>query len=290
MLIIAQIGQSGVLAPSGVAGLMEAYSRTMAEIVVGGVRIAYQRRGTGAPLVLFHGAFEDSRIWSDELERLSPHVEVIAWDAPGCGASDDVPPTWSETDWADAASGFITTLGLGTPAVAGFSLGSMLALLLARDHPAKVGGLVLVGAYAGWGGSLNADALAQRIAAVRFTMNHPVDEWADDLLDSVYAPDAAPQRRALARSLFDDWRPATTAALLDVMVQDLRPALPTIRVPTVIVRGTADARSPRTASVEMRGLLPRARLVEIAGAGHDCSGPQLDAVLIAAARAASGSS
>ena len=57
---------------------------------------------------------------------------------------------------------------------------------------------MLVGAYAGWGGSLDAEALAKRIAAVRFTMNHPVDEWADDLLDSVYAPDAAPQRRALA--------------------------------------------------------------------------------------------
>ena len=90
-----------------------------------------------------------------------------------------------------------------------------------------------------------------------------------------------------ARSLLDDWRPATTAALLDVMVQDLRPDLPSISTPTVIVRGTADARSPRSASLEMCGLLPRADLVEIAGAGHDCSGPELDAVLVAAARAAS---
>ena len=261
----------------------------MAEVIVGGVRIAYRRRGSGAPLVLFHGAFEDSRIWSDELERLSTHVEVIAWDAPGCGESDDVPPAWSEADWADAASGFITSLNLESPAVAGFSLGSMLALLLARQHPAAVGGLVLVGAYAGWGGSLEGDALAQRIAAVRFTIDHPVEEWADDLLASVYAPDAAPERRALARRLLDDWRPATTAALLSVMVQDLRPGLPRIGAPTVLVRGSADARSPRAASLEMRDLIPRARLVEIAGAGHDCSGPQLDAVLIAAAREASGS-
>ena len=73
----------------------------------------------------------------------------------------------------------------------------MIALLLARDHPATAGGLVLVGAYAGWAGSLDADALAQRIAAARFTIDHPVDEWADDLLGSVYAPDAAPARRDL---------------------------------------------------------------------------------------------
>jgi len=258
----------------------------MPEVVVDGVRIAYRRRGSGAPLVLFHGAFEDSRVWADELERLSSHIDVIAWDAPGCGASEDVPQEWDDADWADAASGFITTLGLRNPAVAGFSLGSMIALLLARDHPTSVGRLVLVGAYAGWGGSLTPDALAERIAAVRFTMEHPAEVWADEFLDSVFAPDADPERRAHARSLIDDWRPATTAAVLGVMAQDLRPDLPTIRTPTVIVRGTADARSPRSASLQLRDLLPQARLVEITGAGHDCTGPELDAELLAASREA----
>lgn len=258
----------------------------MAEVVVDGLRIAYRRRGSGPPLVLLHGAFEDSRTWTEEFERLHRYVDVIAWDAPGCGASDDVPRAWGDTDWADAASGFVTALGLSAPAVAGFSLGSMIALLLARDHPASVGRLVLVGAYAGWGGSLEADELAHRIAAARFTMEHPAEEWADGFLNSVFALDAPPDRRARARSLLDDWRPSTTAALLDVMVQDFRPALPTVRTPAVIVRGTADVRSPRSASLEICELLPRARLVEIAGAGHDCTGPELDAVLVAAAREA----
>lgn len=256
----------------------------MAEVVVGAVRIAYRRRGIGAPLVLFHGAYEDSRVWVEELERLSPRVDVVAWDAPGCGGSDDVPRGWEDSDWADAAAGFVSALGLTTPAVAGFSLGSVIAMLLARDHPASVGSLVLVGAYAGWGGSLSPGALAQRIAAALFTIDHPPQEWADDFLDSVLAADASAERRVRARSLIDEWRPATTAALLDVMAQDFRPALPTIRTPTIVVRGADDARSPRSASLEICGLLPDARLVEIAGAGHDCTGPELDAILIAAAR------
>lgn len=258
----------------------------MPEVLVGGVRITYRRRGSGAPLILFHGAFEDSRVWAAELERLSPHVDVIAWDAPRCGASEDVPSGWVEADWADAASGFISALGLRKPAVAGFSVGSMIALLLARDHPTSVGRLVLVGAYAGWGGSLAPDALAERIASVRFTMELPAEEWADEFLDSVFTPDVDPERRAHARRLLYDWRPATTAALLAVMAQDFRPGLPTIRTPSVIVRGTADARIPRSASLESCELLPQARLVEIAEAGHNCTGPELDAVLVAAAREA----
>jgi len=258
----------------------------MAEVVVGGVRIAYQRQGSGAPLVLFHGAFEDSRIWADQFENLSPRVDLIAWDAPGCGASDDVPRGWSDADWADAASGFIAALGLSTPAVAGFSFGSVISLLLARDHPTSVARLVLVGAYAGWGGSLSPDEVTRRVAAARFTMEHEVEEWADDFLDSVFTPDAPTERRALARSLLDDWRPATTEALLDVMVRDLRPDLAGIETPTVIVRGADDTRSPRGAAVDMCALLPHARLEEIPGAGHDCTGPELDTVLVAAANEA----
>ncbi|MFD4958918.1 alpha/beta fold hydrolase [Microbacterium sp. NPDC058389] len=256
----------------------------MAEVVVDGLRIAYRRDGSGPPLVLFHGAFEDSRIWADELRTLSPHLDVIAWDAPGCGASDDVPRGWTAADWAAVASGFVTALGLTTPAVAGLSFGSVVALLLACHHPSRVGHLVLIGGYAGWGGSLDADTLAQRLAAVRSTTIHRVDEWAEDFLDSVYPPGATPERRARARTLIDDWRPATTEALIAVMTQDLRPDLPEIRTSTVVVRGTADSRSPRSASLDLCAKLPRSHFLEIADAGHDCSGPELDAVLLRAAR------
>ena len=123
------------------------------------------------------------------------------------------------------------------------------------------------------------------VEATRFTLTHPVSEWADDFIDSVLAADAPPERRRKARALLDDWRPATTAAVLDVMVQDLRPALAGIRTPTVVVRGTNDARSPRQASLDIVSAMPHARLVEIPGAGHDCSGADLDAVLLAAAQA-----
>jgi len=259
----------------------------MAGIVVSGVRIAYRRRGSGPPLVLFHGAFEDSRVWAAEIDHLSAQVDVIAWDAPGCGQSDDVPAGWDDGDWAEAASGFIAGLGLKTaPAVAGFSLGSTLALLLARDHPHSLGRLVLVGAYAGWAGSLAPDELAQRIAATRFTIEHPPEDWAEGFLDSAFAAGVPPERRELARRMIDEWRPATTESLLGVMTQDLRPALRTIRTPTVVVRGMEDARSPLRAARELCELLPHARFVEIPGAGHDCTGPELDAVLVAAASGA----
>lgn len=251
-----------------------------AHTIVDGVRIAYERHGVGAPVILFHGAFEDSRSSAPEVERLRSRAEVIAWDAPGCGSSADIPEGWDESDWADTAAGFIDALGVTRPIVVGFSFGSVLALLLARDHPGSVGGLLLVGAYPGWGGALTPDVVAERVAAARFTMEHPANEWADAFLDSVFAPESRVDDRERARAILDDWRPATTAAFLSLIVNDYRPGLSKVSTPTLVVRGSDDSRSPRSATAELCRLLQRARSVEIAGAGHDCRGRELDALIL----------
>ena len=49
---------------------------------------------------------------------------------------------------------------------------------------------------------------------------------------------------------------------------DTRDLLPTIRVPTLLVWGDADARSPMAVAHQMRDAIPNARLAVIAGAGH----------------------
>lgn len=250
-----------------------------------GVRIAYRRAGAGPPLVLLHGGLEDSRLWADDVGRLASEVDAIAWDAPGCGASSAVPDEWTAEDWGQAVVGFLDTLGLERPVVAGFSLGSVLALLAARARPGHIGGLVLIGPYAGWAGSLPAEEVATRVSAMRATAEHPVETWAEGFLDTVYPPDADPARRARARAALDDWRPATTIRLLDALLVDLRPDLPAIDVPTVVVRGARDDRSPRQASLDIVAAMPDARFVEIPDAGHDCAGPDLDRVLTDAATA-----
>lgn len=256
----------------------------MDAVEVDGLRIAYRRAGAGDPLLILHGGFEDSRLWLDDIERLSGRLDVIVWDAPGCGASDDIPDGWRSSDWGRTAASFIGALGLRRPAVAGLSFGSVVALLLARDHPDALGSLVLIGAYAGWAGSLTPDALEKRIADVRYTIEHPAEEWADDLLNSVFAPNAPLRRRNLARLLIDHWRPETTQAMLDTMILDLRDDLGSIQTPTFVVRGAEDERSPRSASLDIIERMPHAQLYEIPGAGHDCSGPGLDEVLVRAAR------
>jgi pimeloyl-ACP methyl ester carboxylesterase len=102
--------------------------------------LAYERRGSGPPLVLLHPLGADRHVWDPVLDRLARERDVIALDLPGFGASpslaldDGLSPTPERL--AVAVRRFVETeLDLdGTPwHVAGNSLGGWVALALALD-------------------------------------------------------------------------------------------------------------------------------------------------------------
>ena len=131
----------------------------MDSVKVNGLQIAYKRRGKGVPLVLLHGAISDSRIWQPQLDDLAKDFEVVAWDAPGCGRSDDPPETFRLLDYADSLAGFIAALDLKQPHVLGLSFGGGLALEFYQRHPKIPRWLILASADAGWAGSLSAETV-----------------------------------------------------------------------------------------------------------------------------------
>ena len=124
----------------------------MDRVDVDGLSIAYRRAGKGPLLVLLHGALSDSRDWRRQMDSFGADFTVIAWDAPGCGGSDDVPPTFGLDDYVDTLARFIDVLHLGRPHLLGLSLGGILAIALHGRHPDVARSLVLASAYAGWAG------------------------------------------------------------------------------------------------------------------------------------------
>jgi pimeloyl-ACP methyl ester carboxylesterase len=91
--------------------------------------LAYERMGSGPPLVLLHGVGHRRQAWGAVLDRLTPHRDVIIVDLPGHGES---PPLEKGTPALEAMLGAVTALlddlGLERPHVAGNSLGGRLAL------------------------------------------------------------------------------------------------------------------------------------------------------------------
>src|SRR5438552_3097868 len=131
---------------------------------VGARTIAYRTAGQGTPLVLLHGFLCDSRCWRAQLAGLADDFKVVAWDAPGAGASPDPDEPFTITDWAHALADFLDAVGITRTHLLGLSWGGMLAQELFRLHPSRVDRLLLAATYAGWKGSLPQEAVEQKRA------------------------------------------------------------------------------------------------------------------------------
>jgi pimeloyl-ACP methyl ester carboxylesterase len=103
------------------------------------LKLGYDRRGTGAPLVLIHSLGTDRCVWHPVLDRLAARRDVIALDLPGFGESASLPAETEPTPRALAAAvaAFLRDeLSLSQPHVAGNSLGGWVALELGLDRTA----------------------------------------------------------------------------------------------------------------------------------------------------------
>jgi pimeloyl-ACP methyl ester carboxylesterase len=237
---------------------------------VDGRRVAFRERGGGPPLVMLHGAVSDSRVYGEQLQLLGTGHRVIAWDAPGCGDSSDPPEDWRLPEYAGCLRAFMDALGLASPTVLGHSWGSALALQLAVQHPPSVGRLVLVGAYAGWAGSLPADEVDRRLALALDTADRLATGFDPTTMPGLFSDRMpAPAAEMLARTM-KEIRPAGTRAMAHALAEaDLRAALAEIRVPTLVVSGAADLRSPLEIGDELHRRIPGSELAVLPGAGHE---------------------
>ncbi len=237
-------------------------------VETGGLTIAYQRHGVGAPLVFVHGAAEDSRIWAPQFADLTDEFTVVAWDEPGAGRSSDLPDNFGLADIADALAALLETLDLGPAHIAGLSWGGTVLLELYRRHPEQVTTLIMIDTYAGWKGSLPADEVRARVASTR-EMLSVKGEVFDPTLPGLFANDPPAEFVPLLAAIAADVRPDTLRNELAIMARtDLSDLLPQIAVPALLIWGQHDARSPLSVAHQFHEAIPNSTLVVIEDAGH----------------------
>ncbi len=242
------------------------------EILVSNIRIAYRHAGAGPPLVLLHGGMEDSRAWMRQLDGLSDQFSVFAWDAPGCGRSTDIPDTWRLPDFADALAEWLRAVDIEHPHMLGLSWGSSIALEFYRRHTDVPASLILTGAYAGWAGSLPPDEVAARHASILDAADTPPEElmsgW-PGVFSSATSAELIAEMMSIAVDNSGLVRPGGYRAVAHSMAEaDLREVLPQIRVPTLLLYGELDERSPLHVAEALHEQIPEAELVVIPGIGH----------------------
>lgn len=238
--------------------------------------LAYERAGSGPPLVLMHGVGHRRQAWTAVLERLTPHREVITVDLPGHGESPpmDLDGRSAPEALEDELSAMLEKLGLDRPHVAGNSLGGRLALEAgARGHAASVTAL----SPAGFWRDERDLAYTKRI----FRSMQAAGKWIGPLAPALsrstagravmYAPIISRPSRLSAEQASGDL--AAFLAARDALGAILDSATPFTGqiagdVPVTIAWGARDRLlRPHQARIA-RERLPRARMVSLPGCGH----------------------
>ena len=221
---------------------------------VGPYEIHSREFGAGEEdLVLVHGLSGSSRWWARNIPALSERYRVFIPDLIGFGHSPRprgrLPPM---AELADVLAEWIRRVGPPEAHVVGHSMGGQLAIHLAAAHPEQVLRLVLVDA-AGIPRPLTPRGV------VRFAREiAPVWRWGDLSFVPVIVSDAW---TAGPRTLLQ--------AIGHILRDDVRPLLPSIRAPTLVLWGERDGWVPLEHGVQMRDSIPGARLQILTGAYHN---------------------
>jgi len=109
------------------------------------IYINYEINGSGDWLILIHGAGDNLAIWYNQVPVFSKEYNVLTYDMRGHGLTDVAEGDYTSGVWADDLYALINELGVRRASVLGYSLGGMIAAMLATEHPEMVNALVLAG-------------------------------------------------------------------------------------------------------------------------------------------------
>jgi pimeloyl-ACP methyl ester carboxylesterase len=149
---------------------------------------------------------------------------------------------------------------------------------LYRLYPELVATLILIGAYAGWTGSLPPHDVAVRVKGVQAMLAAPAKELGPRVT-GLFAAEPSAEFAPLLEEIATDVRPKSLETQLFAMAgADERDLLPGIAVPTLLIWGELDTRSTLSIARQFERAIPDTKLVVIPEAGHVCHLEQPDQV------------
>ncbi|NJN16081.1 MAG: alpha/beta hydrolase [Oscillochloris sp.] len=210
----------------------------MSIVVIDNQVVHYEVFGRGRPVLFLHGWLGSWRYWFPTMEVVAENFRTYSFDFWGFGDSRRKVTQESIQNYSDQVIRFLDELGIDRVPLVGHSMGGMVALKTAINYPDRISRVATVGAPID-GDSLSwllkltdrpifADAFARlpwlRRQLFRFFLGETADPAVNEVIDDSIKSSALSLRRAVSSM----WR------------TDLRPELPRLRVPALIVHGGRD--------------------------------------------------
>ena len=243
---------------------------------IDGVRLHYQEKGTGQPLVLIHGFTSSTYSWKEVFEPLAKHFHVVAVDLKGFGFSGKPDGDYSRRAQAVLVAHLLDYLQIDKAWLCGNSMGGEVALNFALQNPKRVAGLVLIdsagvvvpGAGSLAPGYLLIPGVGRVLMALALTSDKLVREGLEKSFydhANVTAERVAYYHRPLKTrgGQLAAMRARTQWSMFPIE-QDLNK----INTPALIIWGAEDALIPLAAGQRMHTLIKDSKLLILESCGH----------------------
>lgn len=225
------------------------------------IRVRYLIHGAGPWLLFLHGWGGRIENFTRLLTDFGARHTVCAFDFPGFGESSVPPSAWGVDDFVSLTRAVTGRLDVQHPDILAHSFGGRVAVKLSAEYPNEARRLILVGTP---GVRRRRTARHQlrtgmaRIAKVLGAYGGQPGRWFRDRVYGVVASkdyrEAGPLKDTFVR----------------VVNEDLRPWLPRIQAPTLLVWGEDDREVPPSIAHAMVRAIPNSSLEIIRRAGHFC--------------------
>ncbi len=233
-------------------------------------RIAIEHAGTGELVIFLHGIGGNRRNWVGQLADFAKSFKAIAWDARGYGDSDDYEGPLNFHSYGDDVIRVLDHFGVKRAHIVGLSMGGRIAMDLAARYPQRLKTLVLCDTHKGFGG-FSEEKKAAFIASRKEPLingKEPKD-IAGPVAKTLIGPKASKEAfDALVDSMTRLHKESYIKSIEATVRMDVRSDLGTIKVPTLVVVGSADRLTTVEMAREMAAEIPGAELAVIADAGH----------------------
>jgi pimeloyl-ACP methyl ester carboxylesterase len=243
------------------------------KVLVGGKTLGFREAGDGSPLVLLHGIGSGSASWLFQLEALSEHYRVIAWDAPGYGESDAFSIEKPHpADYARALSILLNALKVQGFVLVAQSLGALMAGSYARLFQ-NLAGMLLISPAGGYSGQT--EKVQERLKTLD---QLGPDGLAEKRAAGMLSPNASPLALELVqwnyrRIRADGYRQASYC----LANGNLREDAPHFKGKTLVACGSADTVTPEAGCREIASKFANATYRTLPDLGHasQIEGPSL---------------
>ncbi len=246
-----------------------------------GIKLAYVELGNpkGPPLLLLHGYTDSSRSWS----LVAPYLQnyrLLIPDQRGHGAADAPRCCYSMSAYADDARLFLDAVGVERAAVAGHSMGSMVAIAIAAEYPERVSKIVLIGSTA-LAPVKRGDWLFEQAAALKT----PLDPSSQFLRDWHPANQPTAVEPTFAKAVFDEllaiplhvWR----GVMREIAYVPVGRHAADVKAPVLVLSGGKDPLFPKEHHESLLRAFPGAEAHVFPNLGHNPNWEQPETIAAA---------